>query len=470
MFVDSIIQIKTYFRNLTLNALGVERSIFERLDDNDVDSVVNMMEQHDFDVDNAISEYNPQTHKVMSRENKWVKGEKPYRTEKLARTRQRYINEVELFFLLGNPVMWKKTEGDDEAFELYKKYLKDIYFNTKLRQCKRLAGAETESGFVFNFSQKNGKMHVDVYVAARSKGHKMRELFDQYGNMLAFAVGYSLKRESKTIECWDILTSVFNYHCERGGFGWKVYKYPNPTGKINGIYFRQPKAWEGAEPRMEREEMLDSKIGDTNNYFADPIAAATADVIQSIPKRNKPGKLIQLTGKNSRFEYINPPQNSEIRKAEKEDLAQSILFDTFTPDMSPELMKAMSTLTSVGIKRALVLGYIKRANRMEIYEELVGRLSHVIIAVMKELYPEMRSKLDKLEVEFDFAEPFEDDKKDKWKVIAELYNQGVLSLETAVQMLALTDAPAEEIEKIRKDAEDKVALAAKVKGNENTTS
>lgn len=51
-------------------------------------------------------------------------------------------------------------------------------------------------------------MHVDVYVAARSKGHKMRELFDQYGNMLAFAVGYSLKRESKTIECWDILTSV----------------------------------------------------------------------------------------------------------------------------------------------------------------------------------------------------------------------------------------------------------------------
>ena len=32
----------------------------------------------------------------------------------------------------------------------------------------------------------------------------------------------------------------------------------------------------------------------------------------------------------------------------------------------------------------------KIVNLMEIYEELVGRLSHVIIAVMKELYPEMR--------------------------------------------------------------------------------
>jgi hypothetical protein len=46
------------------------------LEDNDVDSVVNMMEQHDFDVDNAISEYNPQTHKVMSREDKWGKENK----------------------------------------------------------------------------------------------------------------------------------------------------------------------------------------------------------------------------------------------------------------------------------------------------------------------------------------------------------------------------------------------------------
>ena len=57
--------------------------------------------------------------------------------------------------------------------------------------------------------------------------------------------------------------------------------------------------------------------------------------------------------------------------------------------------------------------------------------------------------LKNLEVGFEFAEPFEDDKKDKWKTIAELYNQGVLSLELAVQMLAFTDAPAEEIEKIR---------------------
>ena len=112
-------------------------------------------------------------------------------------------------------------------------------------------------------------------------------------------------------------------------------------------------------------------------------------------------------------------------------------------------MKSIGTLTSVGIKRALTLGYIKRANRMEIYEELIGRLSHVIIGVLMALHPEMYTKLKELEVDFEFAEPFEDDKKEMWKTIAELYNQGVLSLELAVQLLALTDAPAEEVEKIR---------------------
>lgn len=465
MFSNTVLQIKTYFRNLTLNAIGVERNIYERMNDGDVNSVISMMEEHDLDVDNALSEYNPQLHDVMHRADKWVKGEGKYRTEKLPRTRQKYINEVELFFLLGNPILWKKVDGDDDAFEVFKKYLSSIYFNTKIRQCKRLAGAETESAFIFNFSQRDGKMHVDAYVAARSEGYKLRELFDQYGNMVALAVGYNIKQSDKVVECWDILTQKVNYHCEQGGIGWRTFRSPNPTGKINGVYFRQPKAWDGAEPRMSREEHLDSKIADTNNYFADPIAAATADVINSLPRRNKVGKLIQLTGKDSKFEYINPPQNSEIRKAEKEDLKQSILFDTFTPDMSPELMKSLGTLTSVGIKRALVLGYIKRANRMEIYEELIGRLSHVIIAVLKELYPDMASKFDKLEVGFDFAEPFDDDKKEKWITIATLYQQGVMSLELAVQMLALTDAPAEEIERIKNNAAEKAALASSAKDN-----
>ena len=47
---------------------------------------------------------------------------------------------------------------------------------------------------------------------------------------------------------------------------------------IRDRYYSQPKAWDGAEPRLKREEILDSKVGDTNNYFADPIAVVTGRV------------------------------------------------------------------------------------------------------------------------------------------------------------------------------------------------
>lgn len=449
METNKLQQILTYFRNITLNAVGAKRDLLQLLADGDVGTAVSRMDDHECEVDLAIKEYNHETHSVMLREDKYVKGEKPYQTEKLARTRQRYINEVELFFLLGNPIEWKKKEGDDEAFKLFTDYLSQIYFDTKIRECKRLAGAETESAFCFHFYQENGEMRAIPFVAARSKGYKLRELFDQYGRMTAGAVGYIVSNNGLSEEHWDIYTEETNFLCTRRSIGWEVHPYPNPTGKINMVYFKQPKAWAGAERRINREEMLDSRIGDTNNYFADPIAAATADVINSMPKRNKVGKLIQLTGSNSKFEYINPPQNSEIRRAEKDDLSNTILLDTFTPDMSSEAMRSVATLTSVGIKRALVLGYIKRANRMDIYGELVGRLRNVILSVLKQLHPEYSSRLDALVVDFNFAEPFADDRKDAWGTIGSLYGQGVLSLETAVQLLALTDAPEEEVERIR---------------------
>lgn len=454
METNKLQQILTYFRNITLNAVGAKRDLLQLLADGDVGTAVSRMDDHECEVDLAVKEYNHETHNVMYREDKYVKGERPYQTEKLARTRQRYINEVELFFLLGNPIEWKKKDGDDDTFKLFTDYLSQIYFDTKIRECKRLAGAETESAFCFHFYQENGKMRAIPFVAARSKGYKLRELFDQYGRMTAGAVGYTVYNNGQSEEHWDIYTEDTNFLCTRKSLGWDVQPFPNPTGKINMVYFKQPKAWAGAERRIDREEMLDSRIGDTNNYFADPIAAATADVINSMPKRNKVGKLIQLTGSNSKFEYINPPQNSEIRRAEKDDLANTILLDTFTPDMSSDAMRSVATLTSVGIKRALVLGYIKRANRMDIYGELIGRLRNVIIAVLKQLHPEYTSRLDALVIDFNFAEPFADDRKDTCATIGNLYGQGVLSLETAVQLLALTDAPSEEVERI-KDAQTK---------------
>lgn len=436
---------------MALNAAGSERDLLQYIQDGDITSAINLMQDRDAEVDIALDEYNPQTHDVMKRPNKYRKGGDAYITEKLPRTRQRYINEVELFFLLGNPILWKKEDGDDEAYKLFMDFLKAQRFDANMRKAKRLAGAETQSAKLYHVyrDDRTNEMMVRTVVLARQTGYKLRPLFDQYGNLRAFAYGYTLTERGRSVPHWDVQTPDFLFYCKKAPIGWDVQTFENPTKKINCIYYWQPKAWDGAEPRIKREEMLDSKVADTNNYFADPIAAASADVVRNMADPNQIGKLIQLTGHESRFEYINPPQNSATRDAEKQDLNDSILFDTMTPDFSFDNLKGMGTLSGSAIKNAMILGYIKRDNRKEVYEEMVDREKNIIIAILKFLHPNMAEKLDKLVISFEFAEPFEEDKQNNWAAIGQLYQSGVISLETAVEMLALTDAPEEEVAKIK---------------------
>lgn len=465
-------QIMTYFRNLALNSAGVERDLYELIQDGDIDKAIDMMQNRDDEVDCAIKEYNPQTHDVMSRPNKYRKNNDSYISEKLPRSRQRYINEVELFFLLGNPIRWKKENGSDDAFSLFTDFIRNTRFNSTMRQAKRLAGAETESAKIYHLyrDDRSGARQVKSMVISRSNGYRLRPLFDQYRNMTAFAYGYKLKESGRTVQHWDIQTPDMLFFCRKGSIGYEVESYPNPTGKINVLYYTQPKAWDGAEPRLKREEILDSKVGDTNNYFADPIAVASADVIQLMADPNKPGKLIQCQGANSKFEYVNPPQSSETREAEKKDLNDSILFDTFTPDFSFDKIKGMGTLSGDAIKNAMILGYIKRDNRKEAYEEIVDREKNLIISILKYLHPDKVADLDELEISFDFSEPFTEDKQKTWSAIGKLYTDGIASLEQAVQMLALTDAPEEEVERIKtakQSEKDEIGKTEHISGSQS---
>lgn len=447
---EYIKQIFEYFRNLALNSAGVERTLYELLEQNDISGVIELMQNHDDEVEEALKEYNPQTHDVMNRPNKSRKNAKEYETEKLPRSRQRYINEVELFFLLGSPIKWELTEGDEEAYSLFTEFLQEQRFDSLMRKAKRLAGAETESAKLYHIyrNDNTNERAVKALVLARSTGYKLRPLFDQYGNLSAFAYGYKLKEQGKTIQHWDIQTADSLYYCKKGAIGWEVEQFPNPTGKINIVYYRQPKAWSGAERRLNREEMLDSKVGDTNNYFADPIAVATGDVIDSMTDPNRPGKLIQVIGHESKFEYLNPPQTSETRREEKSDLEKSILFDTFTPDLSFDNLKGLGTLSGSAIKNAMILGFIKRDNLKEIYEEMLDREKNIIIGILKYLYPNKAVAFDEMKIKHEFTEPFAVDRQSNINQIAQLYQVGLLSRESAISNIGIVDNANEEAQRI----------------------
>lgn len=449
---ETIKSVSDIIRNKVLNYMGVERDLAELLADKDINKVMAMLQNRDDEVNDALNEFTPELHEVMSRRDKVREGQDPYRVEKLPRSRQRYINEVELFFLYGKPIEWKDAtpKGGGDAYEAFSGMLKTLRFDSLMRQLKRVAGSETEAALLFHFYNDEDKPQVRPLVLSYSEGYKLRPLIDQYGNMLAFGYGYSLKEGKKTVEHFDVQMADYLYYCRKGSVGWEVEVQENPTGKINVVYVRQKKAWEGVQRRIEREEKIDSNMADTNNYFASPMAKATADVIDGLGDPERPGKMIQLMGDESQFEYINPPIASELLAQERAALRESILFDSFTPDLSFEALKGMGTMSGEAIERAMTIGTLKAANLQEIYSVVVDRTKNIILAIMKNLtHIPLRSQLEALVVEHEFASPFGKDTLTKWQAIGQAYNNGVLSLEEAVRQVGIADNPDEEIERIK---------------------
>lgn len=450
--MNAIKDIYTVIRNATLNSMGVERTLEQLLADKDIGRVKEILQNRDAIVEEAIKQYLPSQHRIHQRMDKARSSEENYRTEKLPRARQRYINEVELFFLLGNNIIWSLEDNTpNNGFAEYKDMLKSLRFDSIMRKAKRVAGAETEAAVLFHiYREDDFTPAVKPLVLSHSAGYTLRPLFDQYGNMLAFGYGYNLKENGKTVEHFDVQTATKMYNTKKTPSGWDVVEKPNPTGKINVVYIQQAVAWDGVQERCDREEHIDSKIADTNNYFADPMAVATADVIDSLADPERPGKLIQLYGEGSKFDYINPPMASDLQANEKAELNRSILFDSFTPDLSFEAMKGTGTLSGEAIRRAMALGYIKRANLEETYDVVVDRAKNIILAIMEKVtHVGMASALQQLVIKHKFAEPFNDDSAMLWANVGRAYNDGIISLEKAVQLIGLSNDPQEEIERIK---------------------
>lgn len=461
-------QILTLFKNKILNAGGVERTLYEYIQDGDIGKAISLMQDRDTDVDEAIMQYNPELHKVNRRPDKGRRSRDPYITEKLPRSRQDYINEVELFFLLGNPIKWKKEEGDDEAFQIFNDFLEEQFYHDNMCSLKRKAGAETEAAKLYHIYNDNGEIRVKSVILSRSDGYKLRPMFDQYNNLQAFAYGYTLNENGRSVQHWDIETSDFLFFCKRQSIGWDVRTYPNPTGKINVIYAQQRVAWHGVQKRIDREEDLDSKAGDSNNYTADPIAVASADVIENMVDPETSGKLIQLTGANSVFRYVDPPQASESRESERKNLKESILFDTYTPDLSYDNLKGLGSLSGVAIKNAMAIGYIKRKKNIGYYKQLIRRDYNVIVELLCLLHPTKSDSIRAMKVSFEFAEPFDEDDSAKQQSLINLYNAGLVSLEEAVRQLAICDDVDGEIERIKQAAEEAKSDKSNNEGNKNT--
>lgn len=461
--------------NLVQNAVGINRTLDELIRDKDIFKAITIFQNRDDIVEQAIKEYNPETHKIRFKPDKQRKGKSPKITAKLSMPYQQLINEIENTFLYGNDPQWSQTSiGTDNAYTAFTNFLKTTRWSTTQRQLKRLAGAETEAAKLYYIYKDEGKAKVGVKILAKSKGDEIRPLFDQYDNMLSFGHGYYLKEGTKTVYHFDIYYSNVIWRCKKGNGGWETIPENNPISKIPVIYVCQPEAWKGVQPLIDRIEELRSRVADVNDYVADPILKMSADIAtgskdnqnSSLPDPEvSGGKAVKLPSEKSILEYLTVDTAVDLKKEEITDLDKCIKLMSMTPDLSFEALVAAGAPTGRALKRAMALGYMKRAKNIEIYAIAQDREANIIKAIIGNVLDiSLKSQMDNLVVSSEFAEPFQDDVSEKINDIIRLRDAGLISLETAVALIDYIKDSNAELDKILKEAKEKDQKDAEERG------
>lgn len=455
------------FRNYVNALVGKNQEFEQLLAAKDISAVKDKMCNQEKKIFDALSEYDTFSHEVMKREDKIITDKKGkfLRTEKVWKLPipyPVYINEIALVFLYGRPIKWvQQSEGTDKAFDAFLNVIKRTRFDSKIRQCKRLAGAETESAMLFRvFRDDDGKPDVQIRVLARSKGDEIYVRWDQYENIISIGWGYYVKEEKDNVVYhFDIFTKQTIYHCAKRSLGWEVNEEQNFIGKIPIILFQQEKEWKGVEPLIHREEFIASRTADTNDYFSDPIAIMSAEIIKNMPEKKEAAKMLitnDKDGVDKAAKYLTWDSAPQSKKDEIEWLHTQILQKTFTPNITTDTLKSVSQLSAKALRTVMMLADIKASKHKETHDELLDRTASLITAIIANVLDvSLSSECESLEIGHEFQEPFGDDIADSLTNIVKAVDAGIISTEGAIELNPLVKDVAREKQRLAQEQEER---------------
>lgn len=455
------------FRNYVNALVGRNQDFEQLLAAKNISSIKDKMDNRLSEIEDAIKEYNVDTHEIMKREDKIItdkKGKFLRKEEvwKLPIPYPVFINEISSVFLYGRPVKWiQLSDGTDDAFKTYLELMKYLHFDSKIKQCKRIAGAETESAMLFRvYKDDDGTAKAQIRVLAHSKGDEIYIRRDQYENIISAAWGYYVREEKETLVYhFDIYTRTVIYHCAKRAIGWEVTEETNFIGKIPMILFQQDKEWKGVERLIHREECIASRTADTNDYFADPIAVMNADIIKNMPEKKEAAKLLITNGQDGvdkAAKYMTWDSAPQSKKDELDWLQNQILQKTFTPNITTDTLKSISQLSGKALRTVMLLADIKASKHKEVHNELLDRTASLVTAIIGNVLDlHLHEQCENLKIGHEFQEPFGDDIAEDLNNITRAYDAGIISTETAIEMNPLVKDPHREMERIAEEAAER---------------
>lgn len=342
-----------------------------------------------------LGQYDPLLHDVMltaKRPDKQVETDNGTSTVSVARLPIAYQKKIVLTratFLCGNPVEII-AQANQQIEEDMLAVLKRTWDDNKLDyESKRLAKhmmSETEVAEVWYADPiENGywkdtandlpsvKYRLRMKIIAPSLGDTLYPIFDNKGDMIAFARGYKLHENEKDVEHFDIYTETkIMKGVQITVDTWEVTTEVNPLGKIPVIYYSQPHPeWYDVEKLIERTETLHSNHADTNDYFGSPMVFVQGDVT-GFAKKGESGKV--LIGKNgATANYLSWDSSPASIKLESDTLDDYIHYMTGTPKISFENLKGIGAVSGIALKLMFMDAHMYAADKEEDFGKGIQR-------------------------------------------------------------------------------------------------
>lgn len=452
------------FVNLLNAAVGRKQDFDELVQSGDISRVMSKMDSRATETEIAMREYDPRLHLINKRADKIILDKNGNFKRKIKRWKlpvgyPKFINEIAVVFIYGQPVKWGQTsEGTDNAFKAFTNLLKHVHFDSKIRECKRIAGAETQSAMLFRvYRNDDGKADCQIRVLAKSKGDTIYSRWDQYENLISVGWEYYLTEGDNTVQHFDLFMPDTIYHCKKSSMGWEITPEKNLIGKIPIILFQQEKEWAGVEPLIYREEYIASHTADVNDYFSDPMLVLDADIIKNMPDKDDENKtLIKKSGTSAdaAASYLTWDSAPESKQKELEWLQNHILSKTFTPNIDFENMKSLSNVTGKALRQMMILANIKAAKRKDKHDELLDRVGNLCASIIGNvLNVQLKPECDKLVTTHEFQDPFGEDITETIKNLTTAKDSGIMATESAVEQNPLVKDPTREMQRLNEESE-----------------
>jgi SPP1 family phage portal protein len=369
-------------------------------------------------------------------------------------------------FLCGNPIEIdaKAEDATLEAkfIEVIKKTWDDNKLDYDSKTLAKLMMSETEVAELWFFEDANDnywkgtpnekpsvKLRMRMKILANKFSDSLYPVFNAFGDMVAFARGYTIKDGKDKIEHLDIYTNDFRYLCTMEKTGWVVVKEAEPSKKIPVIYYAQENCeWVDVQWLIERIEFLLSKLADTNDYFGSPTLLLETENEDDVTwaKKDDSGKAAILKN-GAKASYLVFPGAAESIKMELLNLRSLIMDMTDTPDISFDQVKGLGSYSGVALKMIFLGAHMKAADKEEIFGKGIQRrlnflkVAHAVIntdfepAVPLSIKPRFTFYLPK-----DYVEEV------NMLIAAMGSDKPLISQDTAVELSTLIkDKPAEKI-------------------------